>query len=126
MLLRVPQSRRDLCLRAGEFSAPERGTFDPGAHLTFGDVVVDSFHDPRKVRVRIKASKTDPFREGMDVYFGQTGLPLCPVSAVLDYMVRRKEGPGPLFRFEDRCPLTRPAFIKQVKRWRSNAFQGYI
>lgn len=26
-----------------------------------------------------------------------------------------EEGPGPLFRFEDGCPLTRPAFVKQVK-----------
>ena len=83
------------CLRAGEISAPERGMFDPGADLTFGDVVVDSFHDPRKVTVRIKASKTDPFREGTDVYFGRTGQPLCPVSAVLAYMVRRKEGARP-------------------------------
>ena len=89
--------------------------FDPGAHLTFGDVVVDSFHDPRKVRVIFTASKTDPFREETDVYFGRTGQPLCPVSAVLAYMVRRKEGPGPLFRFEDGRPLTMPAFVKQVK-----------
>ena len=86
MLLWVPQSRRNLLPREGGIRP--RGT----PHL------------PRP-RVRIKASKTDPFREGTDVYFRQTGQLLCPVSAVLAYMVRRKEGPGPLFQFEDGRPL---------------------
>ena len=154
------------CLRAGEITAPERGCFDRRAHLTFRDVEVDNAEQPRKLKIRIKASKTDPFREGVDVYLGWTGQPLCPVSATVANLVRRKDGPGPLFRFEDGRPLTRPLLVRKVRaaleeagassagvsghsfrigaatmaaergvedsvikdmgRWRSNAFQRYI
>ena len=31
-------------------------------------------------------------------------------------VVKRKEGPGPLFRFEDGRPLTRPRLVREVKR----------
>ena len=104
------------CTRAGEITAPERGSFDPGAHLTFQDVVVDRADKPRKIKVTIKASKTDPFREGVDIHLGWTGQKLCPVAAMLAFLVKRKEGPGPLFRFEDGRPLTRPRLVREVKR----------
>ena len=55
---------------------------DPEAHLTEGDVSVDSLVDPTVVQVRIKHSKTDPFRRGVMVYLGSTGKTLCPVAAV--------------------------------------------
>ena len=100
------------CTRAGEITAPERGSFDPRAHLTFKDVMVDNADKPRMITVTIKASKTDQFREGV---LGWTGQKLCPVAAVLAYLVRRKEGPGPLFRFEDGRPLTRTRLVQEVK-----------
>ncbi len=50
------------------------------------------------LRLRIKASKTDPFRVGV---VGKTGTPLC---ALLTYMAERGEGHGPLFRFRDGRP----------------------
>ena len=34
----------------------------------------------------MKASKTDPFRMGVDIFIGRTDNELCPVSAVLAYM----------------------------------------
>ena len=37
------------CLRAGEVTAPERGKFDPKAHLTFDDVTVDRAEDPTRL-----------------------------------------------------------------------------
>ena len=64
----------------------------------------------------VKQSKTDPFREWADIYLGWTRQPLCHVSAVLAYMVKRKGGPGPLFHFEDEQALTRPALVLHVKR----------
>ena len=53
-------------LRSGEITVPSDSTFDEGAHLSFKDVAVDSFQEPRLLKVRIKASKTDPFRLGAD------------------------------------------------------------
>ena len=32
------------------------------------------------------------------------------------YLVARKDGPGPLFRFEDGRPLTRPRLVLEVRR----------
>jgi len=58
------------CLRMGEITAPERRSFDPAAHLTFGDVVVDNMEQPMSVTVRIKQSKTDPFWEKAEVDLG--------------------------------------------------------
>jgi len=68
------------------------------------------------VSVKIKASKTDPFHQGVLVYVGRTNQPLCPVSALLAYMVRRGNRPGPLFIFQDGRPLTRPHFVTEVRK----------
>ncbi len=96
-------------------TVPSESAYDEGAHLSFQDITVDDLASPQQLRVRIKASKTDPFRTGVDVYLGRTGCNLCPVAAVLAYMSRRGPGPGPLFRFEDAKPLTRVWFVAEVK-----------
>ena len=101
--------------RSGEITIPSEAGFDEGAHLTFADVTVDSTKEPKMLRVRVKASKTDPFREGVDVYVGKTDSELCPVTAVLRFMVERGAGPGPFFRFQDGTPLTRQKFVEKVK-----------
>ena len=46
---------------------------------------------------------------------GCTGDPSCPVVEILAYMVLRKPGEGPLFRFKDGRPLTRVHFVSQVR-----------
>ena len=53
--------------RSGEITIPSEAGFEEGAHLTFVDVTVDSTEEPKMLRVRVKASKTYPFREGVDV-----------------------------------------------------------
>ena len=65
--------------------------------------------------VRIKVLKMDPFREGVSVYLGRTKSDLCPVSAILFYMVHRGTAPGPFFRFPDGWCLTRDLFVSGVK-----------
>ena len=102
--------------RSEEIVIPTLGAFDQGTHLTFDDVTVDNLQNPRLLRVRLKESKTDPFRKGIDVFVGRTEDDLCPVAAVLKYMVKRKKGPGPFFRFCNGQPLTRPRLVIEVKR----------
>jgi len=85
-------------------------------YLTFEYVMVDRADSHRKVSVRIKASKTDQFREGVDIYLGRSGQALCPVSAMLAYLVRRKDEQGPPFKFEDGKPLTGQRLVKEVKQ----------
>ena len=53
---------------------------------------MDSLQDPRALTIRLKTSKTDPFRVGVDVCIGRTDCDLCPVAAVLAYMVLRGRG----------------------------------
>ena len=105
-----------LCfMRSGELTIPAASAYDEGAHLSFNDVAVDCVHDPHILRVRLKASKTDLFRVGVNVSVGRTGNPLCPVTAVLLYMVARGPGSGPFFRFENGSPLTRTNFVDKVR-----------
>ena len=74
-------------------------SYDEGAHLSFHDISVDTIEAPSSLKVRIKESKTDPFQLGVDIFVGRTGNELCPVAAVLAYMVKRGPGPGPFFIF---------------------------
>ena len=101
--------------RSGELTIPRADAFDMGAHLTFQDMQVDSLRRPEVLRVRLKSSKTDPFRVGADVYVGHTQDELCPVAAVLSYMVARGAGPGPFFCYGDGRPLTRMKLVAEIK-----------
>ena len=67
------------------------------------------------LEVVLKASKTDPFRKGVSVFLGRNDTALCPVAAVLDYMVRRGSGSGPFFRFDSGLCLSWGRFVSAVK-----------
>ncbi len=94
-------------LRVGEFTIPDDSSFDPLVHLCWGDLAVDNPIDPAILSVTLKTSKTDPFRRGITLYIGRVASDLCPVSAVLAYLVARGKTPGPLFMFKIGRPLTR-------------------
>ena len=102
-------------LRSGEISVPSEAAYDSGEHLNFGDVSVDCVSNPCLLRVKIKASKTDPFRKGVDIFVGKTANQLCPVSAMMAYLAKRGCKKGLLFRFEDNRLLTRERFVVRVK-----------
>lgn len=102
-------------LRSGEITVSSDNAYDESSHLSFRDITVDNFQNPQMLKVRIKASKTDPFRVGTDIFVGKTGNNLCPVSAVLQYMVRRGSAAGPFFRFMDGHPLSRTRLVAKVR-----------
>ena len=102
-------------LRSGELTAPEDREFDQGQHLSFADMAVDNPAKPTTISVRIKQSKTDPFRRGVTIFLGRTDLPLCPVAALLVYLAVRGPGEGPLFRFKDGRALTRSRLVAVVR-----------
>ena len=80
------------------------------------DVNVDTWSSPTYVAVNIKASKTDPFRQGVTIYLGRTHNQMCPVAAALNYLVTRSTLKGPLFTFEDRRHLTCDRFVVAVRK----------
>ena len=102
-------------LRSGEICVPSEQEYDAGAHLSFSDVAIDNFSSPSTMQVRIKASKTDPFRIGVDIYLGRASSGLCPISAMLQYLSVRGGESGPLFRSDDGKPLTRPRFVEELR-----------
>ena len=73
--------------------------YDTGVHLSFQDVSVDCLTEPQVLYVRIKASKTDPFRTGVDIFVGKRNCTLSPVVAMLAYTTKRGSHSGPLFLF---------------------------
>lgn len=83
--------------------------------MSFKDVTIDCLHSPQVVKVHLKASKTDPFRVGVNIFVGKTGNDLCPVTALLCYMVARGDGPGPFFHFKDGKPLSKARFVSEIK-----------
>lgn len=101
-------------LRCGEFTLPSQTEYDPGAHLSIGDIAVDSTSSPTTIQVTIKQSKTDPFRQGVQLHLGKTDSEVCPVYAILPYLAVRGAKPGPLFMFEDGSYLTRPRFAAMI------------
>ena len=103
-------------LRAGEICAPTASSFDPSWHLCVGDVALDSHAAPSKIYITIKASKTDPFRQGVTITLGKTSHVLCPMTAILPYLARRGAMPGPLFQFQDGSFLTREKFVVEVRQ----------
>ena len=103
------------CLRAGEALAPETGEFDPKAHLGWEDVQLQSAASPKWIRVRIKESKTDRLRKGAYVRLPRTDKEICPVVAVLQFMIGRKAGPGPFFTGGSGVGLTRREFVAEVR-----------
>ena len=76
-------------MRAGKLVVPSDSGFNPLCHLAAGNVLVDSRSSPSYLVVNVKASKTDPFRQGAQIHLGRTYSELCPVAAILLYMVKR-------------------------------------
>ena len=102
-------------LRSGEVVAPTETDFDSQCHLCYSDVRVDNRITPSYIQVTLKASKTDPYRQGVKVYMGVTKSELCPVTAVVNFMVVRGDFPGPLFKRSNGHFLTRQGFVSSLR-----------
>ena len=102
-------------LRSGEITIPDVSSYDPSVHLNFNDIAADNPNSPNIMQIRIKASKTDPFRHGVNIHIGRTNNSLCPVSALLNYLIARGTAPGLLFHFKDNAPLTKSKFTAKFR-----------
>ena len=102
-------------LQSSEMTVPTGNSFDPSWHMTPKDIAVDSLEQPSYIQIMVKGSKTDQTRQGVRLYVGKTNNDLCPVSAVLTYLVRRGINNGPLFRTEDGLPLIQQKLIDLLR-----------
>ena len=103
-------------LRAAEFLCPSQQDYDPTVHLSLADIAMDNHVNPSVIRIRIKQSKTDPFRAGVDVFLGRSDSKICPVGAMVSYLARRGHHPGPLFiHQESGIPLSRATLVAEIR-----------
>ena len=72
-------------LRVSEYVCPGQRKYDPSINLMPSDVKFCG----DIVYINLKASKTDPFRAGFKVRLVRIGGNLCPVTALIDYIVYR-------------------------------------
>ena len=71
---------------------------------------------PQVLRISIKQSKTDLFHRGVDLLVGRTCTDVCPVVAMLNYLVVRGIAPGLVFIRKDGTFLTRQTFVLAVRQ----------
>ena len=97
-------------------------SYDPNIHLSISDLATDSAHSPSVISLKIKHSKTDQGRRGVTVVISKTGDDICPVSALLSYLVSKGTKPGALFLWTDRSLLSKSQIC-----WRSkiSCHQGW-
>ena len=89
--------------------------------LAVDSVAIDSIHDPHIVRIHLRKSKTDPFRQGATISLPRTEDDLCPVATILTWLVYRGNSPGPLFLFQSGAPSPAPDSLlnsgRSLERW---------
>ena len=108
-------------LCASEFTVPNLPSFSSSLHLGVQDISVDSPSAPSCMRVRIKGSKTDPFRKGCFIHIGIGRRPLCAVRAVMNYLALRGDAPGPLFLLQNGQPLSRNTLTDWLRQIMASA-----
>ena len=91
-------------LRSSEYCAPS-----PSSHIesTLLRQDVQLSFDHEYISIRIKASKTDPFRQGISIRLFRINSSFCPVEAAIAYIERRHHTSGPFFQFSNGTYLTR-------------------
>ena len=109
-------------LRSGEFTCPARPAFTPDM-LSPRDITVDSHTRPSVVSVHLRRSKADPFGLGVTLHLGRTHQPVCPVTAILSYIVMRGQTAGPLFLFQDGSTLSKDKLLTHIRQ--ALAYQGF-
>ena len=85
-------------------------------HLAAHDVSFNPNHsNTTYMIIRMKASKTDPFRCGRNIIIGKTGLPICPVAAMAKYLSINKHVGGPLFSYRSSKALTKARLTAETR-----------
>lgn len=99
--------------RLGELVANTRQ--DDQNTLQYRDVAIDSIISPTMLEIRLRHSKTDRFGAGVSIFLGRSLNDLCPVAAMLAFLVVRGGNDGPLFCNPDGSPVTKYQVISNVR-----------
>ena len=95
-------------LRVSEYTSI---TASAAEHDTLGPEDINILWERRVACIRIKHSKTDPFRVGVTIRVAMINHRLCPVMALHRFLLLRGHTPGPLFVFQNGMFLTRQRIV---------------
>ena len=101
--------------RLGELLPESANAFNEATDLAWGDVAVDNRQDPTMIQIHLKKSKTQQFGPGVDIVLGATGVPLCPVKAIVKYIAERGSQTGPFFLNPNKTAVTKSQFISRFR-----------
>ena len=99
----------------GELLLDSPSHFNPATSLAWGDVAADSHTNPTMIQFHLKVSKCDQFGTGANIVIGRVDSSLCPVAAILNYIVTRGDSAGPFFVDTSHKPLTKQKFVAQIR-----------
>lgn len=103
-------------LRCAEFTCGD--IFDPDYNLCVSDISLNE----EPALLKLKQSKTDPFRQGVFIKLFCTGTAICPRCQLINYLSIRnhyvpiKTHKDPLFVLSDGSALSRSTFLKMFKQ----------
>ena len=69
-----------------------------------------------RIHFTIKASKTDPFREGVTLLITPTHHSICPIRALIRYLAKSPFHSSPLYKHKNGKCLTRPEVSRLIKK----------
>jgi len=101
-------------LRCSEYTCSNSRNFDPLVDLMARNVTISE--NRSIMALRIKASKTDPFREGCTIRIGATRNHLCPVQLMHQYLSTHPFPQGPLFVMSGNQFMTRNDIVNLLSR----------
>ena len=103
-------------LRVSEFTTSSPDRFDSSTDLILLDVALDNRTSPTSIQITLKQSKNDQFRAGTTICLGKTTHTVCPVDALVQYLVVQGGTPGPLFLLPSNQSLTRASFSSALNK----------
>ena len=90
-------------MRVSEYTSSHKTKYDPTSTLLYEDLSIAN----DMATIHIKASKTDPFREGVSIRLAANNSLLCPITALRQYLAVHPSRTGPLFTYHSNKYLTR-------------------
>ena len=102
--------------QSGEICTEKSESFDPSAELSVESVKVDNIVGPQVVWIWLSKSKSDQVKEGATINLLRMSDDLCPVAALLTWLIYRGNSPGPLFLFSSGSHLTHATFVGELQK----------
>ena len=84
-------------LRVSEFIASSPNHSNSFTDMLLSGIAIDSYAAPQVIRITLKQSRTNQYKQGTHIYLGRTSHQVYPVKVLICYLDRHRGRPGPLY-----------------------------